>query len=267
MRFGVCAGPEDAGILRAAGYDYIELGVNSHLSPLRPEQDVMPQLLAALDASGLQSEAFNVMLPGELKVVGPDTAIDLPKQSAYLAAAFSRAARAGGKIVVFGSGGARRVPDGFPRERAEDQIVGFLKRAGEEAGKYAITIAVEPLNISECNILNSVSETMETVGRVGHPHVRALSDLYHVAHDGQPYLETAAAGAALAHVHVAGQRDRKAPQRGDEAYLAEYFRAVRQAGYGARVSIEAGWDDLATDAGAALAVMRAAWESSARPSA
>jgi len=264
MRFGVCAGPESAGILKAAGYDYIELAVNGHLAPLRPEEEVMPQLLAALESSKLQSEAFNSMLPGELKVVGPDTVIDLAQQKAYLAAAFSRAARAGGKIVVFGSGGARRVPDGFSRSRAEDQIVEFLKRAGDEAGKYAITIAIEPLNVTECNILNSVAEAMETVSRVGHPHVQVLSDLYHVAHDGQSYSETATAGAALSHVHVAGPRDRKAPQPGDEAYLTEYFQAVRATGYNFRVSIEAGWNDIATDAAAGLATLRAAWESSGK---
>jgi hypothetical protein len=44
---------------------------------------------------------------------------------AYVAKAFDRVARLGVRIVVFGSGGARRVPEGYPRDDAVRQMVDF----------------------------------------------------------------------------------------------------------------------------------------------
>ena len=70
MRFGICTGPENRDALAEAGYDYIELAVAGALRPEQPEEDVMPPLRAAFAASALKPEAYNVLLPGDLKVVG-----------------------------------------------------------------------------------------------------------------------------------------------------------------------------------------------------
>src|SRR5262249_25937777 len=61
--------------------------------------------------SGRGLRAATLFLPATLKVTGP--AIDRDRQHAYVEKAFDRLARLGVEVVVFGSGGARRVPDGF----------------------------------------------------------------------------------------------------------------------------------------------------------
>ena len=94
MRFGVCAPANLLDVLAAAGFDYLEPAVTTLLQPERPDSEVLPQLNAALAASALIPEAFNLFLPGDLKVVGPDT--DPARQTLYLDAAFRRAAQAGG---------------------------------------------------------------------------------------------------------------------------------------------------------------------------
>jgi D-psicose/D-tagatose/L-ribulose 3-epimerase len=261
MRFGICTGPENAGIVARSGYDYIELGISGTLLPEKPESEVLPNILRALDQAGIQSEAANGLLPGDLKIVGPDEIVDLKRQFAFLDSAFKRAAKVGVQVAVFGSGAARRVPDGFPQSRAEDQIAQFLQRAGDAAGQNGILVVIEPLNAGECNILNSVAEGLAMVERVSHPNVQVLSDYYHVARDKQSFDETAQAGGRLRHVHVATAEGRMAPLAADEDEMRPYFAAVKRAGYDARVSIEGGWRDFAADAPVALATLREAWSS------
>lgn len=258
MRFGVCASLEHLPVLAAAGYDYIESSVAPMLKPEQPEGNVMPGLQASLDGQALTPEAFNVFLPGDLKVTGPD--VDPARQERYLASAFSRVAALGGSIVVFGSGGSRNVPDGFSRADAERQITDFLRLAAPLAAAQNVTVVIEPLNTGECNIINSVAEGMNYVRAVNHPNIQVLSDLYHVALEGQSFEETRAAGTSLRHVHVAGAEGRRAPNAEDVDYLAAYFRVLKEMNYAGRVSVEGGWKDLPSQAAETLDVLRRAWE-------
>lgn len=257
MRFGVCAGRDALETLTAAGFDYVEPSVTGLLQPEQPEAQILPPLVSAFSSSPLKPEAFNLLLPGDLKVVGPDT--DDYRQVVHLEAAFQRAAKLGGKVVVFGSSGARRIPDGWLPAKAHDQVVGFLRRGGTIAGQFGITLAIEPLNTAECNFINSVAEAVTLAEEANHPNIGVLSDLYHITQDGQSYDETHGATSWLRHVHVAGQ-GRRGPKAADFAYLREYFAALKAAGYTGRISIEANWDNLAEQAAEAREVLGRAWE-------
>ena len=46
-------------------------------------------------------------------------------------------------LIVFGSGGARRIPDGFDRTRAWAQLVDFGRRIGPLAEERGVTIAMQ----------------------------------------------------------------------------------------------------------------------------
>ncbi len=257
MRFGVCAPPNALESITAAGFDYLEPSVAGMLQPERSDVEIMPPLLSLFEASRLKPETYNLLLPGDLKVVGPDT--DSDRQERYLEAAFGRAGQLGGQIAVFGSGGARRVPGDWPREKAHAQILAFLTQCGDAAHRHGMSAAIEPLNLSECNILNSVAEAVQFVEEVAHPAVGVLSDLYHVTYDGQSYSETLEAAAFLRHVHIAGL-GRRAPISGDSEYLQKYFAVLKEAGYNGRISIEANWDNLEEQAAEARQVVGRAWE-------
>lgn len=260
MKFGICAPFSSAPWLQKCGYDYFEPSVCAALEPERPEGEVMPALLRALQTLTVRPEAWNGFLPGNLKVVGPDQ--DAARQQAFVTSALKRAAMLGTKIVVFGSGAARSVPPGYEPELALQDLTRFLSMAAEQAQACKIVIAIEPLNSAECNIINSVGEAVELAKRVDQPAVQVLSDLFHVARDGQSYVETALAGSRLVHVHIATPLQRHAPGPDDADFLREYFGALRQAGYDGRVSIEGGFTDFEAQSQVALAVMRQAWDDS-----
>jgi sugar phosphate isomerase/epimerase len=255
MRFGFCAPWENAATIAAAGYDYIEPTV---AFGLMPENSWEETPFAASSAASIQPEAFNVFLPGDLKIVGPE--VDEVRLQRYLESAFERLGKVGAKVVVFGSAGARGIPEAFPPDRARTQIEAFLTRCAPLASASGVTVVIEPLNRGECNIINSVAEGMEYVRAVNASSIRVLSDLYHVDREGQSYAETRDAAEALRHVHVAGREGRRAPNEDDVDYLSGYFAVLKQMGYDGRISVEGGVTDLDREVPIALTVMRKAWE-------
>jgi D-psicose/D-tagatose/L-ribulose 3-epimerase len=258
MRFGICTSPEHLPVLTEVGYDYLEPALAPLLRPEQPENEVMPPLLERLSGASLLPEAWNVLLPGDLKVVG--SAVDPDRQTRYVETGFARVAALGGKVVVFGSGGARGIPEGFSRETALRQIQEFLQRAGDAAERNGITVVIEPLNTGECNVINSVGEAVILARAVAHPAVAVLSDLYHVDKESQSFDETQQAGPLLKHVHVAGAAGRRAPNGDDAEHLTRYFRALKAGGYQGRISVEGQWENLAAQAAETLAVLRQAWD-------
>lgn len=257
MRFGICAPLSDLEILSAAGYEYWEPAVTTLLQPESPEAEIMPPLLELCASSQTKPETFNLFLPGDLKVVGPKA--DLLRQRRYLNAAFRRVKMLGGEIVVFGSGGARHIPEGWSHAEAHTQIREFLTLCGGVAEQHGVCVAIEPLNTLECNLINSVAEAAALVQEIGHSSIGVLSDLYHIAQDGQSYDETRDAGSWLRHVHVAGL-GRRGPISADYEFLRSYFAVLKECGYKGRISIEANWDDLQEQAPEALWALRSAWK-------
>ncbi len=256
MRFGCCVGLDELPIVEDAGYDYAELAAAAVLHAEEPESAFAPTR-AAVRAVGLPIEAFNVFLPGHLKITGPS--VEDQRVERYVATALRRAAELGATVQVVGSAGARNVPDGYPRDQAWAQLVGFLRMAGPHAQRAGMALAIEPLNRGESNIINSVAEGIRLVNEVGHPAVRVLSDLYHVTLEDEPFDDTAAAGQNLIHVHVA-DTGRLYPGSGQYDYPG-YIAALRSAGYNARISVECGWGDFAAEAPRALRFLRDSWAS------
>jgi sugar phosphate isomerase/epimerase len=257
MRFGVCGGPEKAAAVAAAGYDYIELAAAAMLNPFEDDA-AWTERRRTLDAMPIRPETFNVFITAA-KVTGPDA--DSAVLERYVHTLLGRAALVGGKVVVFGSGGARGVPDGFSRETAREQILRFLGFCADAADKTGVTVAIEPLNLSESNIINTVTEGAEYARTIGRPGVRDLADTYHMEKDGEPLEAIVAAADVLAHVHTA-DTGRHAPGTGTYDHIA-LFRTLRAAGYDNRLSIECSWTDFEAQIGPALAHLKAAQAASA----
>lgn len=250
MQFGCCAKIDQVPVLHKAGFDYLEAGVVS----LLPEQDdeAFAPILAQYQASPVPIQAFNLFLPRDLKVVGPE--VDEDRAKAYAKQAVERMEIIGATTAVIGSGGSRSIPEGFSRDKAVEQIVRFLEIVADETDKSSITIAIEPLNRKESNIINSVSEGVFFAKQVNRPSIRVLADFYHMDEENEP-LETLLDNQEwLAHIHVA-DTDRGAPGTGQYPY-AKFVQLLRQAGYDGMVSIECRWKDFEAEAGPAVEFLR-----------
>jgi sugar phosphate isomerase/epimerase len=239
MNIGICCRPDR---LRRSidGLAYVEPTVADLLCP-REDEGEFERRRRRLASAPLPVEAANCLLPGDLKTTGGD--VDLAAVDAYMRSVFDRAAKVGLKVLVYGSGGSRRVPDGFDRTAAADQIVDHLRRWSSPAAAAGVTIALEPLNTSECNIVTSVGEAAELVRRASHPNARLLVDTYHMAKEGEPPEAIRRATGLIAHAHCADGAARAPVGLAGEDH-APYLRAMLDAGYDGRISIEARWDDF-----------------------
>ena len=258
MRFGCCAGLDKAEVLQDAGFDYIELGVGTVL-PERPASE-FESVMEQIKALRIKPEAWNCLIIGDIKLTGPN--VDFYRVERYLRTAFERIASLGGKVVVFGSGGARNVPDDFAESKARQQILEFLALCGNVAGQNSLRVAIEPLNRKESNIINSVAEGVEFAELAARSEVRALADLYHIDEENEPLENVAKAGSMLIHTHTA-DTGRYSPGTGSYDHIG-FFRALKEAGYDDRMSIECRWNDIDTECGPSLSFLRSVAEKVAR---
>lgn len=252
MKVGICTSPESVASIDAPGFDYVEANVQGFLKPEASEEDFAPSLDVA-SSLALPIPAACCFLPGDLRITGPS--VDLERLERYAAIAFARAARVGIGVIVFGSGGARRLPDDWPVEDGFRQFVEANLRIAPLAAEQGITLVIEPLNQSECNFVNSPTDGARVVRAVDHPNVRLLVDLYHMLVEGQSPQEIIDCGPLIHHAHLAEKETRSAPGvKGDD--FRPFLKALKSVGYDRLLSIESGWDDFADEQQAATEEVR-----------
>jgi len=237
--------------LAGMGYAFVEPAVSC--LHVEGEREAYESTRAAFARAALLPEAFNCFLPGDLKVVGNE--VDWRRVEKYVACALERIEEVGGAVVVFGSGGSRRVPEDYPGDEARTQLVYFANMLADYAGD--LTIVVEPLAPPGSNILNTVAESAQLVREVGRPEVRLLADSYHMDAQAEGWETIPANADLLAHVHCSDSK-RARPGAG-EADLAGFFAALRQGGYDGRVSVESRLVEFEDDSRESLAAMKG-WE-------
>jgi sugar phosphate isomerase/epimerase len=250
---GCCVSMDRVATLEQARADYYELPVASTVMAAIDE----PAFAGLLDQTStyrLPPRAFNVFLPAELPVVG--ASVDRDGLDRYVPVAFDRVRRLGGRIVVFGSGRARSIPATFSRDAALDQLAAFLRWTSALAGECGIGLALEPLRRPESNVFNSLHEGAAFIRQRGLADVRLVADLFHMMEEGEPLTVLQEHADLIAHAHIA-DRDRRPPGLGDYP-LVEFFRGLRQSGYGGDCSIECTWTDFSGQIAPALAHTRQA---------
>src|SRR5262245_6113767 len=239
VQIGYCTPLKNVPAAKAAGFDYVELGT-TEIAALTDEDFAAAE--RSLRDAGVATPVTNLFLPATLKVTGP--AIDKDAQAAYVGKAFDRLSRIGVGLVVFGSGGARRVPDGFPADQAFAQLVDFARRAAGLARPRNITIAIEPLRQQETNIINSAAEGLKLVEAVADGSFQLMVDFYHLASEHESPDIVVRAKDHLRHVHVANPNGRVFPLAWDEFDYEPFFASLRRIDYDQRISVEASTQDL-----------------------
>ena len=260
MRLGCCGSmiiPESDPIGIAAiedmarmGFDYVELALGAMME--LPEA-AFGELTRRLAGSGLACDACGNFFPRRIRLTGAD--VELSAALEYAKGALDRAASVGARIVVFGCPGAKNVPPGFDGGVAWRQLVELLRHLGPLAQERGLTIAIEPINRKEGNIVILAAEGLKLLRAVNHPHVQLLIDYYHLMMEREDPQVVVQAGAAVCHMHVGQVEGRGLPTQPD-AELRRFFEYVRQSGYRGRCSVEGYSTDFAADGPPALRTLR-----------
>jgi D-psicose/D-tagatose/L-ribulose 3-epimerase len=254
VKIGRCTGMAGLEETKAAGFDYAELGV---AAIARMSEAQLAEALAKHKSVGLPTPVANGFLPAEVRVTGPTASAE--QQLDYVRKAFDRMARFGVKVIVFGSSGARNVPEGFSHEQAWKQLVEFGKRIAPEAQTRGLVVSVEPLRRQESNIVNTAAEGLKLVQEIGHPNFQLMVDFYHLAVEQEDPSILLRASEHIRHFHFANPNGRVFPLGPGEYDYGKFFENVRRIGFRGGLSVEAKPPNgIAEDGPKTVAFLRAA---------
>ncbi len=242
---GIVQDYKNDSLLYASGYRYLVESVGKCFSPKKVSDQQFSELLETFKSLKMKIEQVNIFIPGELKLVGPDV-----KEEAILSYAkvvFERCQAAGVKMVVWGSGGARRLPDGFDRNEATEQFIYIAKKVALIARQYKIDIALENLNQTETNFITSVDEAHAIAVKVDQPNFGLCVDIYHMLKEGEPAAAIEKTKKYLMHIDIAEKENRAPPGVGGEDFRV-YLKMLKKVGYSGKIILECRFNDLEAQA-------------------
>lgn len=250
MKFGCCGGIEEIELIASSGAEFVEFTVTGIM------QSEIERVKSALDKANLKAYSFNVFLPGDLPITGPN--VDLNRVDEYVKEAIRRVSFLGGEVIVFGSGRSRSFPEGFSKDKAREQIIEFLKIVDRYAREFNVKIAIEPLNRRESNIINTTIEALEFAKEVDSPNIGVLIDNYHADLEGEPLSNIEKIKDKLYHAHVS-DRGRVAPGKNNYDFKA-LFSCFKDVRYSGCISIECRWEDKSKELPESLEYLRKEWK-------
>jgi D-psicose/D-tagatose/L-ribulose 3-epimerase len=254
VRIGYCGPLKDIDAVKAAGFDYMEVRTSEVAALSDADYE---NAAAKFKQVGLPVLAANLFIPTNIKVTGPN--IDKDRQMEYVRLALDRVSRLGVRLVVFGSGGARQVPEGFSKQEAFQQLVDFGKRIAPEARSRNITIAIEPLRRQESNIINNTTEALAWVNAVNDPNIQLMIDFYHFEVEKEDPSAILKVQDHLRHLHMANPNGRVMPMKWDEYNYDPFFAVLRQIHYDRLISLEVSNANLPVEGPQAIALLRRAF--------
>lgn len=140
-----------------------------------------------------------------------------------------------GRLVNIGRVRGRIGSDG--QEAAEKRFIDMARELCEYAQPMNVTLILEPVNRYEINFINSVSEGVGLMKKVGMPNMKLMPDVFHMN------IEDVTIGPELErninfieYIHLADS-NRHAPGQGHTDF-DDIFLHLKRAGYDGWVSIE-----------------------------
>ncbi len=257
VALGICTsppGPRLAAELVEAGCSYYEPTVARSI--MGDDRQTFEAGLEGWSTEGLPPRCANVLLPATLRVVGE--AVDSEALRVYITETMERVDLLGIERVVFGSGDARRVPEGFSRDEARRQLADALRMAAEAAPPRS-RVCLEHLRRAAPKIVNSLDEAGELVEELDLDRLGLVVDAYHLQEEDEDPSVIRRYGSRISHVHVCGP-GREPPGPSDEDRLGRVFSELASIDYEGRCSIECNWGDLSRQAPAALASLQRAMQ-------
>jgi sugar phosphate isomerase/epimerase len=253
MKFGLYIDIKHGAVLPQEEFDFIEENVQTLLVP-EADEAAFRERLVIVRSLAKPVPAANRLLPADLKPVGP--AVDEARLQRWGENVFRRSEEMGVKTIVWGSGVARRIPQGFSREEAREQFLRAVTSYAPLAERHGVLIVIEPVARTDSNFISSLADGADIVHSVGHPSVRLLADNFHMAIEEEPPTEIERFADILEHVHLSEIKRRAVP--GTTNYdLRPYLQALKNIGYNKALVLEPEWTDITTEPALGLRTLRA----------
>ena len=227
------------------GFDVFEIPVED---PANFDAD---KVKAALDESGLQAVTCGAFGPTR------DLTHEDPKYRQecldYIRATLKLAEKWGAKVLAgpaYSAVGKHRQVSPEQKKVEWELAVKGLREAGKMAADHGVTLAIEPLNRFETDLINTCEQALRLVKDVDLKAVGIHLDTFHMNIE-EKCIEDAVklAGKRLVHCHAC-ENDRGAPGSG-QVHWKTWAKALKKVKYGGAVVIESFTPECKTIAAAA----------------
>jgi sugar phosphate isomerase/epimerase len=221
------------------GYTGIEIAPFT-IAPL--VTDILPDQINEIRSEALQAGIEIVGLHWLLaKVEGfhinsPDPQVR-HRTADYLAKQVELCSKLGGRVMVFGSPGARKVLPGVSPPQAMEWTAETIGRFTRALTDHDVLFCLEPLSTAETNFLNTADEAATLMEMIGHPNVVVHLDVKAMSAEPTPIPDIIKKHRPhIGHFH-ANDPNLRGPGMGDVDFKP-IFRALRETSYKGWVSVE-----------------------------
>jgi len=192
----------------------------------------------ALQATGLRPVVCGAFSPSR------DLTHDDPRYREeslrYIHAALEFSEKIGAKVLcgpMYSAVGKRRQVTPDQKKVEWDRAVSGLSKAAKLAADHGVTLAIEPLNRFETDLVNTAEQAVKLVNDIGHASVGVHLDTFHMNIEEKDFRAAVkTAGKKLAHVHAC-ENDRGAPGSGLVNW-SSFFAGLKDVGYKGELVIE-----------------------------
>ncbi len=217
---------------RTMGFDVFEIAVED------PSRFAGDRLSEALRSSDLRPVACGAFGPSR-DLTHEDSryrreSLDYIREVLNLCERWGAAIFAG---PMYSAVGKRRQVSANQKQKEWDLAVAGIREAGMMAADHGVTLAIEPLNRFETDLVNTAAQAVRLVDEVAHPSVKVHLDTFHMMIEENSLLEAIIlTGPRLAHFHAC-ESNRGTPGSGLVPWdqVADGLRAI---GYGGDLVIE-----------------------------
>jgi D-psicose/D-tagatose/L-ribulose 3-epimerase len=227
------------------GFDVFEIAVED------PGRFAGDRLSGALKSSGLRPVACGAFGPS--RDLTHEDSKYRRESLAYIRDTLKLCERWGAKIFagpMYSAVGKRRQVPADQKRREWDLAVSGIREAGLMAADHGVTLAIEPLNRFETDLVNTAGQVIRMVDEVAHPNVKVHLDTFHMMIEENSILDAIVlAGPRLAHVHAC-ENNRGTPGSGLVPW-DQVAQGLRKIGYGGDLVIESFTPECLTIAAAA----------------
>lgn len=223
MKLGVCTDIKNAQKIKALGFEEIELSCG-YIYEL--DRDKLDEIIQIKKQTGIKTSVVNCLMAGTAVKLFEEDGIE--KSRLYLIELVKKLSLLQVKIVVFGSGGYRQIPDDVSHDVVVEKISEYLEMLCSIMDAYGITVVIEPLNKKECNVLTTTSESMEYIKKLNLPNLMLLVDYYHFELENEPVERIGEYKNYIKHMHIATPVTRAYMTADDDHNYSEFVNAISE---------------------------------------
>lgn len=223
--------------IQKAGYDYAELDM--------PEIEELSEAKFSAMRDQISQTDFPVLTGARiLPITEPLFFVDGFRPASlegYLKKSCQRSAAVGIKKIILGNGKARSLT--VPEARAKEPVfVEFLRMLADIAGENQLELILEPLGPKYSNYINTISEAVEMLERVGLPNVFTMADLRHLVGAEESFEDVITYRPYIHHIHIdypLSYPERVYPSASDGYDYSKFLSVLKRSGYNDTLTIEA----------------------------